>query len=436
MNLLLSDRRAAAEFGRAVDGATPGSPATGAAALAGRLRSLAPAVESGTAPSTEFRTALRTRLVAVATVTDLSTIEPASRSAARARSGRPELQRRPDLHRRLGATAGAMATVVALTGVGVAGSRSLPGQPFYGLKTAYEGLELDLAHGDVAKGGKHLDLAADRLREVRALADGSSELSLGSPASRSASAGTGSLRTGSRRTLAAGTVPDDSRAARITETLGAMDEQTAAGQRLLERAWRRTGATEPLQLMSAFAARQSAALQPLLPLLPAASRGAAHASLSLLQAMQGNADQLLAVGCVGACGPAGSVVPGSSRNGGSVAPGQPCPCPPVGPLPSRAATPGPVPGLTPAPPAGTVVPGPGPAPSHIAPQPPTGPAASGSVPQLTQQPQLPWLPGPGQATLPVPVPTLPGQTIPLPGQTAPLPVPTIPLPTLPKLPLP
>ena len=66
-----------------------------------------------------------------------------------------------------------------LTGVGVAATRSLPGQPFYGLKGVGEDLQLKMADGDTAKGTKHLEFASTRLREIRALAHGEGQLSLG-----------------------------------------------------------------------------------------------------------------------------------------------------------------------------------------------------------------------------------------------------------------
>ncbi|MDX6268071.1 MAG: hypothetical protein QOD70_2811, partial [Frankiales bacterium] len=203
------------------------------AALATRLRGLAPAFDAGAVPGAEFRVALRQRLVAVASVQGAaqgvavpSAVPSALPSAApyadpvahpRALGGAVSWAQSRPAQRRIGVTAGAMASVIALTGVGVAASRSLPGQPFYAVKRVGEGLQLDLASGDTAKGTKHLEFAATRLREVKALAHHDGSLSLGT-------AGT---------PTAAGLAFGGSTDKRIADTLHDFDSETKAGTDLL-----------------------------------------------------------------------------------------------------------------------------------------------------------------------------------------------------------
>lgn len=66
--------------------------------------------------------------------------------------------------------AAAVAVLIALGGIGLVLSKgALPGDPLYGIKRVGESAELGLAFGDSAKAQKHLEFAANRLDELRAL---------------------------------------------------------------------------------------------------------------------------------------------------------------------------------------------------------------------------------------------------------------------------
>ena len=282
----LGPRSRVEELSRLLDGAVagPGSATAGQAALALRLRALAPSLESQAAPRPEFRAALRQRLIAVATVQAGSTsvyAEPVARPTAL--DAAVSWTRSRKAQRRIGVTAGAMASVVALAGVGIASSQSLPGQPFYGLKRVGEGAQLDFASGDTAKGAKHLEFAKTRLREVQALAHGDGMLSLGEA-----------------NTPVAG----GSAAGHIVQTLSDFNSETRDGQDLLEKVYRSSGATEPLTILKSFASSQQARLTSLLPTLPGAARAQAQASLELVFSVGSSANELLALGtCGGDCNP-------------------------------------------------------------------------------------------------------------------------------------
>ena len=229
---------------------------------------LAPLVALGTAlrsastvdgPAPEFRTALRQRLVAVATVQGVG--ETASVSTrVRESAGAWRVQRRIAL------VAGGAAAVTAVAGVSVGASRSLPGDAFYGLKRASESVQLAAAQGDEAKGKKHLDFARARLSEVRALAGRGEALPTLVPG----------------RPLAAA-LPQASDSGTITDTLRAMDSETRAGAEDLFLAYQHSGSTEPLTALHAFTQKQYADLMALLPALPADVQAPAKRSLALLR---------------------------------------------------------------------------------------------------------------------------------------------------------
>jgi len=65
--------------------------------------------------------------------------------------------------------AGGLATAVGLTGVGAAATRSLPGDPFYGVKRQVERLQVQLAATPAGEGREQLAQAGTRLRELAAL---------------------------------------------------------------------------------------------------------------------------------------------------------------------------------------------------------------------------------------------------------------------------
>jgi hypothetical protein len=400
----LGNRSRAEELARLLEGAVagPASGTSGYAVLASRLRAVSPGLDEGFAPGAEFRAALRQRLLAVASVqaatAPAATTAPRSAlDAARAWSQTWQAQRR------LALTAGAMAAVVGFTGVGIASSRSLPGQPFYGLKRVAEGVQLDLAGSDTAKGTKHLEFAATRLREVQALADGASELALGSPGTPTA----------------AGLALSSSVSRHIRTTLKAFDSETRRGRTLLEGVYRRTGKVGPLRVLSTFSTQEKHRLARLLPALPASAAPAAQASLDLVTTVGSTADQLLAIGtCTAGCNPDGAgpvlpdqpaPVPGASASPSGDNGVEPCTCPYASPEPSTSPSDEPTPTPAPSPSdeaSGSPSPSPKPTPS----------------PTPTPTPLLP-LPTDLPTILPTGLPTI------LPTKLPPLPLPTI-LPTL------
>jgi hypothetical protein len=81
-------------------------------------------------------------------------------------------RRKPSRRRRIVAEvlAAAVALAIALGGIGMLLSKdALPGDALYGVKRAGESAELGLAFGDSAKAQKHLQFAANRLDELKAL---------------------------------------------------------------------------------------------------------------------------------------------------------------------------------------------------------------------------------------------------------------------------
>lgn len=300
----LGTRQAIEEFARLLDGAGPASthaPATagkgvgaGQLALVERLRAVTPMLDRGAIPTPVFRTALRTRLVAVAAVQPPAPTPSPVRATAQWSQGR-------GVQRRLGATAAALAGVIALTGVGVAGSRSLPGAPLYGLKRGVEDVQLALAGDDIAEGTRQLQFAQTRLREVVTLTDGARQVSVG-PVASAGLVAAGPLALGGRLD------------ARLRATLTDMDRETRSGYRLLAKAYRRTSRTELLRQLATFSTAQRGELTAVLPALPAGAHQQAAASLALVTVIGDNARALLeGRACPTDCTPAPT---GSGRPGG------------------------------------------------------------------------------------------------------------------------
>ncbi len=268
-----------------------------------RLHSARPALEALAAPRAEYRSALRTRLVAVASVqAPVASVQ----APVAAPKGRATTRRVP---RRIGVTAGAMASVVAFVGLGVAGSRSLPGDPFYSLKLSAEELQLGLASGDDGRGEVHLEFAATRLREVTGLRYGRQVLSLGP--------------FGSSRVLAS-SAGSDALTRRMETAMADMDAETSSGRRLLERSFRVSHRQEPLRLLMSFSEQQDAGLSRLMPALPLLARSRARRSLELVRTVGSDAAALLAAtDCTGTCSPVplapgvGTAGSGGARSGGA-----------------------------------------------------------------------------------------------------------------------
>jgi hypothetical protein len=397
-------RSRAEEFARLLDGTFAGAvsaPMASYALTAGRLRTAGVALAPSAAPRPEFRAALRTRLVAVASVQAHNVAEAAAPAKARGLEGVTAWSQTRRAQRGMGIAAGAMASVVAVAGVAVAGSQSLPGDPFYSVKKGAEALELRTAGGDVAKGSKHLDFAAERLSEVRGLTLGRD-------------AALGPIAPGTAGALG-GSVSD-----RVRDTLAAMDAETRKGTDLLTAAYRDDHDDAPLEILSTFADRQSDDLRELLPELPSGARDRAEDSLALVSGVAVEASQLLAVGvCTQNCNPTSpspAIDPGTGQPVPNPAPSAsasaPCGCDPVAATPSPTSAPSPEPT--------TQSSQPSPAPSRT-PAPSPSPASPAPLP----------LPVPLPSPSPVPLPSLP---IPLPS-LSPTPLP-LPLPSLPSLPLP
>lgn len=319
-------------------------------------------------PTAEFRTALRSRLLAVAAVQGIgeTATAPTPSPAPAAVSWR---------RRAATIAAGAMASAVAVTGVSVAASQSLPGDPFYGLKRTAEDVQLRFADTAEEEGARHLQFAATRLRELR-------ELALG----RDLAGREGEL--------------SDADAERIAALLDDMDAETRAAQRLLTEVFRATSDAAPLERLARFAEQQSEGLRTVLPALPGDTRSRARTSLALVVDLRSTAGELLQLrDCSAACDPASSapVLPEPGSDPSAV---DPCECP----------APAPAPSVAPA---------------------PTGPApAPGASGEATPAP-APASPAPAPTSEPTSEPT-PGPTLPVPLPTVPLPTPTLPpLPPLP-----
>jgi len=392
----LGTRARCDELAALLDGAVagPGTLTAPYAGLATRLRALAPTLDVLAAPSADFRAALRQRLVAVATV---QAAAPYAEPLARPRV--PAWTQSLRAQRRIGVAAGAMASVVAVTGVGVAATRSLPGQPFYGVKRLSESVELDLASGDTAKGTKHLEFAATRLREVKALAHDEGSLSLGAPGTP----------------VAAGLALGGSKSSHIAAALADFDSETRAGSALLTKVYDKTGKPAPLRILTSFTAEQKSRLSALLPALPDAVRDEAQDSLALVTSVGTQATDTLALGTCG-----GSCYPG---NAGPALPAQPEPTPgataaPTASSDSNNGVPACSCGQPTLAPSPTTEPAPSQSPTPEPSDSPSGEATPAPTPEPTASPS----PSP-TSTFPVPLPTLP---VPLP--TPPLPVPTLPVP--------
>ena len=397
-------RGRAQELADLLDSVLSGRPApAGGAALssyagiAARLQTVGAGVEQHVAPRAEFRDQLRTRLMAVAAVQAHSA--PAREAVERRQTSRSSAvswtpTRRAQ--RGLGVAAGAMASVVAVTGIAVAGSQSLPGDPFYGVKKGVEALELSTAGSAVDKGSKHLEFAQERLDEVRAL-------SLG----RDAALGPIGTEPGS---VSAASAFGGSTASRVRQALRDMDTETREGSDLLMQAYRQSNSDVPLQILARFASGQSTALRTLLPDLPAGARDRAEASLAYVSAVAADTSALLAVGvCTGQCQPAAAPPalppvteqPQPQAQPSASEPAVPCTCPqPAAPTEPSAE------------PTATASPRPEPT-TSAAPTPAPSPTASSSSAPL-----------PVPVPVPVPTPSLPVPLPTPPALPAPLPVPT------------
>ena len=213
-------------------------------------------------PRPEFRAALRQRLVAVAAVQGVG--EPAA-GVTRLRESAATWR----FQRRMAVLAGGAAAATAIAGVGLGASRSLPGDPFYGVKRASEDVQLATTFGQEAKGRRHLEFARTRLAEVEELAGQTSSAPAGVPG----------------KPTAAGPVPTQDLASTIVSTLRDMDAETRAGAADLLAVHARTGDRDVLEALDEFSQDQYADLRGVLPALPADARARAAGSLALIAAV-------------------------------------------------------------------------------------------------------------------------------------------------------
>jgi hypothetical protein len=380
----LPSRRRAEEFARLLEGGgSTNDP--GLAPLVGLARSLQ-SLPLG--PTPDFRDALRQRLLAVAAVA------PAAAAVAKPAHRLTALDRMVGswrAQRRFAVAAGAMAGVVAIAGVGVAGSRSLPGDPLYGLKRGAEKVQLATTHGLVARGQLHLEFAKERLGEVEKLSGAAEALGVSSQATAVAP-------------LAATPAFGGSLSSKIVGTLERMDAETLAGSHDLTEAYQKSHDTAPLEELAGFAAQQEKRLTAVLPDLPDGARSKAAASLGVLSQVSAATDDLLSGGrCTEACRPTPTPTP--SAGPAVVPPSDPQPCvcngghPGDGDTDNNPQQPGGDPSTTPQP---------QPQPSHN-PSPTPSPSATSPVDEVKEI--ISQLPSP----LPTILPTLPPITpIPVP----------------------
>jgi hypothetical protein len=220
------ERRRAARFALALDG----GEVVHDAAVVPLLR-LAEALAAVPRPaaSDEFRRTLRQRLLAVGTVSTAATDHTAA-------DGVPATAWR----RRLVAagtafaitTGGAAATAVASTG-------ALPGDPLYDVKRTVESVQLALATSELAKGERHLQIAATRVDEVAGLLKES------------------------------GAQPTDPVVVeRMRKTLSSAGTSAQLGSEYFFAAYRESNDPAVLRPLDAFLRQQAAELASLTPLLP------------------------------------------------------------------------------------------------------------------------------------------------------------------------
>lgn len=235
MTMIVSARRRQADdLEQLLSGGRASTPeaALELAPLVGLARWLAPGPHTASA---DFRTALRERLVAEAAARVPAAVVPAQRA-------------RPTAPSRLRQAVAAVAVASVVTGIGAAAAstQALPGDGLYGLKRQIEGVQLDLARGDLSRGRELLQQADARLSEAEALAAGEN----GSEAAT--------------RALVAQALDDMA----VAVTLGIED---------LTRAYRATGEAEPLLVIQRFVADQQERLDDLRRLLDPSLRDRADA---------------------------------------------------------------------------------------------------------------------------------------------------------------
>jgi Domain of unknown function (DUF5667) len=131
----------------------------------------------GPEPDPEFRARLRAELIGLAPQL-MAEPEDDSDSATALVPVLSWRKRHPTLQKSLLVVTAAAAVLVVLLGMSVwLSGNALPGSALYGLKRASENAQLSVTHGDIAKGKKYLQLATNRLSEVKDLTNNGKNLS-------------------------------------------------------------------------------------------------------------------------------------------------------------------------------------------------------------------------------------------------------------------
>lgn len=295
------------QFARLLEVESRAAAISGADAATARLLTLTSALRTagttaGPAPlSTASRAAMRQRLVAVATV---SAADRGSEAAAGRLRERYAAATARKMQRRLAALAGSVTVITGFAGVGVAAAHSLPGDPFYGVKRATEGVQLWATHGDAAKGRLHLEFARTRLAEAEKL-----------PAS----------------------------SPHLAPTLAAMNSQTKQGSTELISAYTSSHSTKPLATLVTFTQQQYGDLTTLAQHLPATLHNSEVTALNVLTEVTGTVRSVSGQACLSCIvsnvtNPGGSKLPApAATSHPSIAP-SPHPHRSVAPTPRRGST--------------------------------------------------------------------------------------------------
>jgi hypothetical protein len=201
------------------------------------------------APSADFSSALRARLVQ-----ETSQRSPAPRVPAQ----RTVVAQESRSHRIRQAVAAVTAVaIIGGAGAAAASTRAVPGDSLYGLKRGLEAAQLSLAGSDMARGRELLEQADARLGEAEKMA-----------------AAAGATNAGDRD--------------RIALTLADMDTSLRDGSTLLTDVYRQTGDTAALALLDRFVLEQQRRLDALLDqlaLIDPALRDEADATAALLASL-------------------------------------------------------------------------------------------------------------------------------------------------------
>ncbi len=230
------------------------------------------------APSTDFSSALRARLVQETSQRSPAARVPTQRTA--------EVQESPSYRIRQAVAALTAVVIVGGAGAAAASSGAVPGDSLYGLKRGLETAQLSLAGSEMARGRELLEQADARLGEAEKLA-------------------------------ASDRATDATTRDRIGQALSDMNKALSDGSTLLTDVYRQTGDPAALELLDRFVIDQQRRLVALLDRLAAidpALRDEAAATVDLLAAL--HAQVVAVIGVDSAAGAARS--PRASGDGWEV----------------------------------------------------------------------------------------------------------------------